>query len=492
MADQHSAGQRAAGRALKNTGTRAVAELVGKLSTFLLFAVLAREVGQAGLGAFVFAFAFLGLGMAPIALGSDSYMLRQVARDRSQANRLFFNVIAMKLALAVPVLAALLGVLFALDYEGRVRETVLVLSVGLFLDLLVRSLHALFNAHERGDLLALSLVVQRVVTALLGVAALALGHGVVTVAALYSVGSALGFGAATLSLWRAIGMPSSNVDPHSWRDLAGKSFPFAMQDVFTAMLFRVDAVILSVMTTEAAVGVYGAAYRVLEATMFIGWAISGAFVAMYAYLGRDTDPTVGAVFGRSVKLALVLVVPVSVVLTTLAEPIVRFAFGAEFVDAADPLRLLGPVALGLCLVILCSSMISSRRSPTVMVRITAPMVVLNVVLNVLLIPPLEATGAALAMLITEILFVALAMRIAVMDVGGIRWRSIISPLLAGGAMAVPALLLAGSPVVAFGTALVVYGAALALLESLIDPTDLQFALRTLRRARHSRAPELTG
>ena len=221
MADQPGAGHRAAGRALRNTGTRAAAEVVGKLATFLLFAVLAREVGQEGLGAFVFAFAFLGLGMTPIALGCDSYMLREVARDRSRADRLFFNVIALKLAMAVPVLAALFGALLALGYDDRVRDTVLVLSVGLLLDLLGKSLNGLFNANERSDLLALSLVVQRVATAALGIAALALGYGVVAVAAVYSVGSALGYAVAIRSLRRNIGIPSRTVEPRGWRRLIG-------------------------------------------------------------------------------------------------------------------------------------------------------------------------------------------------------------------------------------------------------------------------------
>jgi len=466
---------------MRNAGTRAGAEVVGKLATFLLFAVLAREVGQEGLGAFVFAFAFLGLGMTPIALGCDSYMLRQVARDRSQADRLFFNVIALKLAMALPVLAALFGAMVALGYEGRVRDTVLVLSAGLLLDLLGKSLNGLFNANERSDLLALSLVVQRVVTAALGIGALALGYGVVTVAALYSVGSALGYAVAIRSLRRHIGMPRRTVDPRGWRALVTTSFPFAIQDVFTAMLFRLDAVILSLMANEAAVGRYGAAYRVLEATMFIGWAINGAFVAMYAYLGPDSDPPVGVVFGRSIKLALVLMVPVSIVLVALAEPIARLAYGADFADAAEPLRLLGPVALGLCLATLCSSLIVTRRSPATMVRITASMVVVNVILNILLIPPLEDSGAALAMLVTETLFVIVAMRVAVVEVGGIAWRSTISPLLAGVAMTAPAVLLGGVPLLAFAAAVMVYAAVLVVLERLIDPTDLNFAVGVLRR-----------
>ncbi len=482
MPDGGSAGDRAGRRALRNTGVRAVAEVVGKLSTFLLFAVLAREVGQEGIGAFVFAFAFLGLGMVPIALGCDSYMLREVARDRVAADRLFFNVIALKLAMSVPVLVLCFAGVILLGYEGRTRDVVFALSAGLLLDLLGKSLNGMFNATERSDLLAKSLVIQRVSTAALGIAALAAGYGVVTVAALYSVGSALGYTVAVSSLRRHVGIPQRTIDPRGWRRLVATSFPFAIQDVFTAMLFKLDAVILSLIATQAAVGRYGAAYRLLESTMFIGWALNGAFVAMFAYLGRDSDPTIGSIFQRSVKFALVALVPVAVIMGVLAEPIVRIAFGSDFEAAAGALRLLAPVVVGLCLVTLCSSLIVTRRSPQTMIRITAPIVAVNVALNLALIPSLEDRGAALAMLVTEALFVAVAIRVAADEVGGLPWASMVgAPLLAGAAMAVPTVLLAGLPVAAAAAGLLVYGIAFVLLERAISPGDLSFIAATFRR-----------
>ncbi len=482
MAEEVSADEKAGRRALRNTGVRAAAEVVGKLATFALFAVLAREVGQSGLGAFVFAFAFLGLGMVPIALGCDSYMLRAIARDHSAADRLFFNVIALKLAMAVPVLSACFGAVVALGYEGRTRDTVFVLAAGLMLDFLGKSLNGMFNAHERSDLLGRTLVIQRVTTAALGIGALAAGYGVVTVAALYSVGSATGYLVAVLSLKRHIGVPRRTIEPRGWGRLVRTSAPFAIQDVFTAMLFKLDAVILSLLATGAAVGLYGAAYRLLEATMFIGWALNGAFVAMYAYLGRDTDPTIGAVFGRSVKFALVLLVPVSVSMAILAEPLTVLAFGPTFEAAADPLRLLAPVVLGLCLVALSSSLIVTRRDAKTMIRITGPMVALNVALNLALIPSLQASGAALAMLITEALFVAVAMRVAATEVGGLSWGATAgAPLLAGALMAPPMLALVELPAVSLAAGLLVYAGAFVAFERRISPQDLRLLTSSARR-----------
>lgn len=482
MAEAESAGDHAGRRALRNTGVRAAAEVVGKLATFVLFAVLAREVGQEGVGAFVFAFAFLGLSMVPIALGCDSYMLRQVARDRSAADRLFFNVIALKLTMAVPVLTLCFAGVVALGYDGRTRDTVFVLAGGLMLDFLGKSLNGIFNANERSDLLARSLVIQRVTTAGLGIGALAAGYGVVTVAALYSVGSALGYLVAVGSLRRHLGVPRRTIEPAGWRRLVTRSAPFAIQDIFTALLFKLDAVILSLLVTEAAVGRYGAAYRLLESTMFVAWALNGAFVAMYAYLGRDTDPTVGAIFERSIKVALIALTPVAIAMGLLAEPIARLAFGSDFEAAAAPLRLLAPVVVALCLVTLCSSLIVTRRSAATMIRITAPIVAVNIALNLTLIPLLEDSGAALAMLVTEALFVAVAIRVAAEEVGGLAWGSMLgAPLLAGLAMAAAIVPLAGVPAVALAGGLAVYAVAFVALERAISPGDLRFMAATLKR-----------
>src|SRR5262249_56885855 len=118
--------------------------------------------------------------------------------------------------------------------------------------------------------------------------------------------------------------------------------PYAADDVLTALLFKLDAVLLSILSTNVAVGLYGAAYRLFEATLSIDYSLAGAFGAMYAYLSHDTEPTISAVFQRSLKLALVTLVPFALTFGALAEPIVRLLFRQELIRAAPPLPLLAP------------------------------------------------------------------------------------------------------------------------------------------------------
>jgi O-antigen/teichoic acid export membrane protein len=236
------------------------------------------------------------------------------------------------------------------------------------------------------------------------------------------------------------------------------------------------------MATSAAVGRYGAAYRLIDSTLFITFSLNTAFAPMYAYLGSDTTPTIQSLFQRSIKLALALLVPCAIAFALLAEPLCRLLFGPDFADAAPALRLLAPVAVGVAIVNLCSTLVVSRRNPRTMVLATVPMVAFNVVLNVVLIPRWVESGSAAAMLVTETGFVVVALVLAAYTVRPIHWlRMTGPPLLAGAVMVAPVLLLAPSLVPALAAGGAVYVAAYLAFERLISPVDLAFIAGLARR-----------
>jgi len=181
----HQAGQRAA----RNTLSRAAGEIVGKLASLVLFTVLGRHVGQAGLGAFVFAFAFVQLATVPVDQGFDRWMLRRIAGDPKSANSVVGNVLVLKVLAALPVGALALGALQLIGPTHQERATVYALAGGLFIDSLSRTMFAAFSAIEHSEMLAAALVLQRVSAAALGLIALGAGYGVVTVAGAYTAGA---------------------------------------------------------------------------------------------------------------------------------------------------------------------------------------------------------------------------------------------------------------------------------------------------------------
>jgi O-antigen/teichoic acid export membrane protein len=468
-------------RAITNTLYRSTGEIVGRLASLALFAEVARRLGENGLGAFVFAIAYLGFVMVAVDLGLDRYILRAIARDRSSANHLFFNAIALKLALALPLFALSLLALHLVDYGAQAQATTLALTLGVLSDSIARSQAAIFSAHERGGPPSVADALQRICSAGLGIAALQAGYGVVAVALSYSAGSLIGVVIGFALLTRTIGMPARAVDHRRWRSLAAASVPFAAQDTFSVLLARMDTLILSVIATQAAVGRYGAAYRLFESTFFITYALAGAFSAMYTYLGPDSDPPLRFVFQRSLKLALVLLMPAAVAFAVLADPICKLIYGERFAAAA-PLRVLAPAVVLMGVVTLGISLLVSRESPRKMVSLTAAMAGFNIVLNLILIPLYGDVGAAAAMLATGVVYAVWVLRRASRAVGGIHLPATLAGALAAGlAMTVVSLPLHGSLPAALAAGAVAYLGVLFAVERVISPLDVTFAVDMARR-----------
>jgi O-antigen/teichoic acid export membrane protein len=477
-----AAGRSAGERAIRNVAVRATGEIVGKAASFVVFAVLARKTGPAHVGTYVFALAWGEVAMGPVGLGIDRYLLRRAARDRASIDDLFFNALALKLVRGLAILALTIAVAFIVDFSGERRVAVCLITAGMLADTLARSHMSVFNAYERGDLVAIAIVVQRCLAAALGLAFLLAGYGVAAVALAFLVGALARLAVSFWLLGRRLRMPAFAFRREARRELRSKSLPFTAQDIFGLVISRADILLLAALASSAAVGLYGSAYRLLDATTFIAISLNGAFTAPFTYLGAETTPTLRAMFERANKLALLALLPVAAALGVLAEPIVKALFGADLAGAATPLRYLAPVVAMFGVVGLCSSLIMSRRDPRAMLPIVAASAVANLGLNLALVPSLEGKGAAIAMLASETVFLVPTVVLASRTVGAVDWpATVLAPLGATVAMSGVMLALQDSLVLALAAGALAFAAVYALLERVVRPADLDFAVSLVRR-----------
>src|SRR5829696_2980246 len=363
MTDDSSGAHEAGERAARNTAVRAVGEIIGKLGSLVLFAVLARQVGSAELGVFVFALGWAEVALTPVGLGIDQYLLKQVAADRARKGPYLWNALYLKLLRAVPVVIGSVVVVYLLDFSAETRATVIVLTIGLLFDTMARTPANVFIAFERSELVAIAIVVQRMLAAAAGLALLFAGYGVVAVAIAFSAGGVIRFALSMALVRSRLGWPPVEAPPEARRDLRKHSMTFTAQDLFGLVLMRADVLLLGALAADAVVGQYGSAYRLFEATTFVEVALAGAFTPMFTYLGPDTRPSVDAVFQRSIKLCLALLLPVTMAFALLAEPLCRAFFGPDFGDASDPLRLLAPVVVLFGVQGLSTLLVLSRSRP---------------------------------------------------------------------------------------------------------------------------------
>lgn len=483
-AAQTQADAPSANRILANTGFRAVADIGSKIASIALYVVMARRLGDAAFGVFTFGMAFVTLVTTLANMGQQAILTREVARDRARFHDYFTNTLSLQLALSVPALLLALGVHAVLGFDAGARTVVLLLGVAVVAEALMTTCFAVFQAYERLGFIPIVLLAQRWTTAAVGIAAVALGGDVVTVSAIYLAGAV---GALALALYYVvtrIARPRLEVHIRRWLPLMRVALPIGIAGVFATILFRIDVAMLGWYTTDAEVGQYGAAYRLLESTLFISWSIGTAVYPVFSRLSRMSATPIAAVFQAALKLALALTLPAAIGAAVLAYPLMELLYGAQFRDGASALVLLAPTIILYPPTYIAALVLISQDRQSTLAWVYGSVTLVNVGLNMVLIPRYSFDGAAFATSFCEALRAAAMMALALRASGAIRARAVtvgpvLASALAGGAMA----LLYDQVLAAIPVAAVVYVVTLLLYERRFHPHDYARVMAFVRRGR---------
>ena len=249
--------------------------------------------------------------------------------------------------------------------------------------------------------------------------------------------------------------------------LLRQALPLGLALMLAAIYFRADAVLLSVMKGSEAVGIYGVAYRLLEAVVaFPGFFYVSIFPLLSQGAARGDLANVREVTQRAFDLLVLSAVPLVAGTIVAAPEIVHALAGAEFAAAVTPLRI---VIVGAGLMFL-SGLLSyvliavGRQARLLWVGLVT--LTLNVGLNLALIPSYSYTAAAWVATASEALALACLLVLV--------WRAIrfvpalqvtTKAVVAGGAMVASLVFLPSNLALLIVVGTAVYAAALIVLRT---------------------------
>jgi O-antigen/teichoic acid export membrane protein len=466
-------------RVARNASARVVGEIIAKLASLAFFVVMARQLGKVGFGEFQFALALTGALVFAAGFGTDDVLAREVARDHHRAPRLLADASVVKVVGGVVMLGVAAAIVNVGGYSTEAKLVVYTVGVGSLLEVLSKSWFSIFQGHERLDLASATLIFQRAATAAAGIAVLLLGGGVVAAGVVYAAGSLLAVAVAELWL-RRLGVRRARMARAGWLPLVRAGIPIGLMSLLAIVLLRLDVTMLSFLGDAAQVGVYGVAVRLIEATQFLGTALSAAMLPWLARAGRSGPADLARGYALGLKAINALLLPIGLGMVLFAEPIIHTLYGATFDDAVLPLQLLGMVTLVYGINSFAATLLIARDRPRAYVRLVPPVIVQNVALNLVLIPRYGPAGAAFDTLLSTTLLTALALWQAHVTIGPSDLVGAFAGPLLGGAAMTAVVLGLHLPAAAEALAgLSAYVVVLAACEWLTRRDDLRLYLRAL-------------
>lgn len=228
---------------------------------------------------------------------------------------------------------------------------------------------------------------------LAAVGAFAISH---FVAALVAGGVlALGFGCNRIWLSRA-----------SVRDWIGESWPLGWGDAVRGMGWHIDTILLSLLGTNVAVGIYNVAYRPLMPLRSVPRTLASATFPMISRLQDDTEK-IAQVFSRSVNALWFAALPICIAISGCADYLVVTLMTEEFIEVVTPLRVMIWVTAALFITTQHRYLFAALGAQRVYSRLVTTTLLVKAVLLGLLIPTFGVYGACAGTVAAELLLLAM-------------------------------------------------------------------------------------
>jgi O-antigen/teichoic acid export membrane protein len=436
--------------------------LGGRALSLIAFVYIARIVGADRFGTLEFAVAALAYFLLLGDCGLEVWAVRAVAVGKP-IPPLVTQITALRLVLSV-LSYALLAVAMPLmpDYSG-LSIILLLFGVALFPQAL--NLKWVFVGREQMRKAATGLLVAQLVFAAMMIGLIQTPEHMIwaPVARVASeTASAIYFGALYL---REFGVSELRLPSRESIAILQPALAVGAVQGIGLLSYNFDALMLGFLRNSVDVGLYSAAYKPVTIALALPLA---CFTALFPGLSRayaQSKEELLAAVRRSQQLMLVMALPVGIGGTFLAEPIIVTLFGVEYRPAAQTLKIL---CWSVVLVTIRGSFkhaLTAAGQFGADLRSSSIAITFNIGLNLVLIPRWGAPGAAVATIVSDCIWLALAAWYFNRSIGRVRLSGIIAGPAAGAAvMALCLILTSALGALERGVlGLIAYGLTIALL-----------------------------
>ena len=395
-------------RIFKNTSSLFSAHLIGRLGSLVITVwLMPRYFSESELGGYFWAIALTNLIAILTELGIQNPLVREMTLHLGQTRHYLGNALIVRCMLSIIAYSIML-ISGTLLYTAIIVEMIIFLGLAEIANSIAQLYRCVFRAHEEMKYEALTVVAERGVFLFVSGGAILFGYGLVTVCQVMLAASCinliLSVGFTRLRFTQLRFQPSWEIV----KVLMQQALPFAIGNLLNLLYFRVDAIMLPILSSEGidANTWYGLAYTIVNAFTIL----PGAFMmgAMFPVLSRTWEREKGRFPGAytfGMRWMVLCGLPFAVGLSTLSPEITAVLFPTytseqvnKIATALQWLSWSGGLIFITTVVLAVLRATDKRRAFSVLMGTTA---FLNICLNLYLIPRFSHVGAAIAMVISE-------------------------------------------------------------------------------------------
>lgn len=389
---------------LRNTLLIFFSKFIDPFISLVLVIAIARYLGADRFGEYSFIKSTFTIFFVISSLGLDQLITRDVARNNNDASKYLMNLGVLNIGFSFLMAMAMNLFVYWSNYPQEVIAATIVMSSALVAATLSNISRSIIAAYERFELQTLLISGENIIRVTLGTTALLLGYGLVT---LISIITVVRFMGSVISL----GIIHRKLMPLKWSfefkfiTRIFKTIPsFSLISIFSVLYWRIDVIMLSQFCSMVEVGVYTAAFRLMEVMKSIPLSLKQALFPIDARAFGMNNTLFAEHTQKSLKYLVVILLPMAAGTTIIAENIINLIYGNHFTGAIIVLRILvwTIVPYGLAMMLSNALIASGNQGIDLCCNVFGS--ILNILLNIILIKKYGVIGASIATLISILFF----------------------------------------------------------------------------------------
>jgi len=384
-----------------------VAKILGTILALVSIGFVTRYLGKEGFGDYSTVLAFFAFFSALADLGLYAISTREISRPESNEIEILGNVFTIRLVASLLVLAISPLLIAFFPYSAGVKAGIMIAAFAYLFSSSYSVLIGLFQKRLAMDRVAIAEFVGKIVQLAVVIVAVRQNWGFLAVVNSLFLNMLVSF--LIVYFWaKRFVVFKLRFDWLIWKRFFRESYPVGISAIITFAYFKFDTILLSILKSNADVGIYNAAYKVLEnisffPAMFVGLVMP--IMSRYIFHERKKFEKIA---DNTFKVFLILAVPLVIGTVFLSKNIIYLIGGAGFQESVFVLQALSFAMAFIFFGNFFTNVIIAGNQQRKLIAILFFCAVLNITLNLILIPKYSYKGAALTSSLTEFLVAAIS------------------------------------------------------------------------------------
>lgn len=386
--------------AVKNSVASISGQLINLVVGIVSSVYIARVLGKDQFGMISWAFGLYGIMRAFACFGIDNVITRDVARDRDKAPEYLLSSFAAKLIFSSVCYLGICLYLAARGYTGLQLAVGYIISTMIIFESLDFSSRSVMVAVERQELSAIVAIATNVLRVVATLVLIYFGFNIVAVAWVTIIVMCLTLVldlVVVRRLVRGIWRPTWKAVKY----LVVVGFSFFAANVFDMIVTRADYILLDLYKTVSDVGIYSAAHRIIDIVTMVAYSSSLALFPIISRRVQGSKEAYARAMEKCIKYLTMVGIPLCGCVFLSSNQLMVGLYGSQFLSAGTCLAILIWGRLIIFPMYPAQQAVWARNAQLWLVPPAVLRLIVNVGLNIYLIPRHGVIGACIAMLVAE-------------------------------------------------------------------------------------------